>query len=194
RHRVMELPMMSEQERQEVIVEWNQTAAEYPRDRCVHELYEEQVELAPDAVAVVYEGEQLSYHELNRRANQLAHCLWERGVGAEVKVGLCVERSLEMIVSLLGVMKSGGAYLPLDPGYPQERLAYMIKDAECRIILCQRHHLEKLSETETTLLRLDADWGVIAPHSDERSAAQFSADNLAYVIYTSGSTGKPKGV
>src|SRR5262249_10679996 len=147
-----------------------------------------------DAVAVVYEGEQLSYHELNRRANQLAHYLQKYGVGAEVKVGLCVERSLELIVGLLGIMKAGGAYLPLDADYPQERLDYIIKDAGCRIILCQRHHLEKLIETETTLLRLDADWGVIALHSDERSAAQSSNDNLAYVIYTSVSPGQPKGV
>ena len=127
--RVIELPMMSEEEREEVIVEWNQTVVEYPKDRCVHELYEQQVEQTPDAVAVVYEAEHLTYHELNRRANQLAHYLREMGVGADVKVGLCVERSVEMIVGLLGVMKAGGAYLPLDASYPQERLAYMIEDS-----------------------------------------------------------------
>src|SRR5215813_6923909 len=120
-HGVMDLPLMSEQERQEALVKWNQTAADYPRDRCVHELFEQQVELTPDSVAVVYEGEQLTYQELNRRANQLAHYLREMGVGAEMKVGLYVERSLEMIIGLLSVMKAGGAYLPLDAHYPRER-------------------------------------------------------------------------
>src|SRR6185369_121140 len=132
------------------IVGWNQTSAEYPRERCVHELFEEQVEQRADAVAVVYEGEQLTYDELNRRANQLANYLREMGVGAEEKVGLCVERSVEMIVGLLGVMKAGGAYLPLDANYPRERLAYMIKDAECRIILCKHSQHEKVIETKAS--------------------------------------------
>ncbi len=192
--RLSQLPMMSERERQQIVVEWNKTAAEYPRDRCIHEIFEQQVEQTPDAVAVVYEGESLTYHELNRRANQLAHYLREKGVCAEVKVGLCVERSLEMIIGLLGVMKAGGAYLPLDVNYPPERLAYMIEDAGCRIILCKHSQQEKVIESKTAMLRLDADWGAIAQQSDEGTRALVSSDNLAYVIYTSGSTGKPKGV
>jgi len=129
-HGVMDLPLMSEQERQEVIVEWNLTAVDYSRDRCVHQLFEQQVELTPEAVAVIYEGTYLTYRGLSRRANQLAHYLRKFGVGAEVKVGLCVERSLEMLVGLLGVMKAGGAYLPLDPSYPPERLAFMLETPE----------------------------------------------------------------
>src|SRR5262245_9367150 len=160
--RVMGLSLMSEQERRQIVLEWNETTAAYPRDLCVRQLFEQQVELTPDTIAVVYEGQQLTYQELNRRANQLACYLREKGVSAEVKVGLCVERSLELIVGLLGVMKAGGAYLPLDADYPQERLAYMIEDAECRIILCKHNHVEKLIEARIEVLRLDADWGAIA--------------------------------
>ncbi|PYP82534.1 MAG: non-ribosomal peptide synthetase, partial [Blastocatellia bacterium AA13] len=192
--RVIELPLLSRQEWQEVVVGWNQTAADYPHDRSVPELFEQQVELSPDSVAVVYEGSQLSYDELNRRANQLAHYLREMGVGPDVKVGLCVERSLELIVGLIGVLKAGGAYLPLDADYPRERIAFIIEDAECRIILCKHHHVEKLIDAKTALLRLDADWEAISPRSDAVPASHVGGDNLAYVIYTSGSTGKPKGV
>jgi amino acid adenylation domain-containing protein/non-ribosomal peptide synthase protein (TIGR01720 family) len=191
---VMDLPLMSRQEWEEVIFDWNRTAADYPRDRCVHELFEQQVELTPEAVAVVYEGERLTYYGLNRRANQLAHYLREMGVGAEVKVGLCVERSLELIVGLLGVMKAGGAYLPLEPDYPTERLAYMIGDGECHVTITTTQAVEKLREIKTVLVTLDADWPRIARESEINLAAPLTADNLAYVIYTSGSTGRPKGV
>ncbi len=192
--RVNELPMMSRQEQEEVIVEWNQTAAEYPRESCVHELFEQQVEQTPEAVAVVYEGEQLSYEELNRRANQVAHYLREMGVGPEVKVGLCVGRGLEMVVGLLGVMKAGGAYLPLDANYPQERLAYMIEDAECNVTLATTAAEEKLRGLKTSVVNLDRDWGPIAQGSDDKPAVTVLSDNAAYIIYTSGSTGRPKGV
>jgi amino acid adenylation domain-containing protein len=194
--RVMELPMMSEQERQEVIVDWNQTTAEYPRERCAHELYERRVELAPDAVAVAQEGKHLSYRELNRRANQLAHYLRERGVGAEVKVGLCVERGLGMIVGLLGVMKAGGAYLPLDTGYPLERLTYMIEDSGCPVIVTTEPLLEELLVTRAQIVKIDIDndWPAIADESDGNPELMTGPANLAYLIYTSGSTGRPKGV
>src|SRR5262249_17695332 len=147
--RVIELSLMSVEERQQVIGAWNATEAAYPYDKCIHELFEQQVELTPDAVAVVYEGEQLTYRELNRRANQRAHYLREMGVGAEVKVGLCVERSLELIVGLLGAMKAGGAYLPLDADYPRERLAYMIEDGECPVTITSVSAVEKLRGMKT---------------------------------------------
>ena len=160
-HRV-ELSLMSEAEQQEVMLVGIQTAADYPRDRCVHELFERQVELTPEAVTAAYEGEQLTYRELNRRANQLAHYLREMGVGAEVKVGLCVERSLEMIVGLLGVMKAGGAYLPLDPSYPPEQLAYMLEDSGCPVIVTTERLLEELPVTWAQIVMIDNDWPVIA--------------------------------
>jgi amino acid adenylation domain-containing protein len=192
--KVIDVPMISEQERHQIVVEWNQTAAEYPRVKCVHELFEEQVEKSPEAVALVYEDEQVSYDELNRRANQLAHHLRERGVGAEVKVGLCVERSLEMIVGLLGVMKAGGAYLPLDPSYPLERLAYMIEDSGCPVIVTTRYLLEKLPVTWAQIVKIDDDWPAIARESQDNPELITVPENLVYIIYTSGSTGRPKGV
>ncbi len=191
--RLSQLPMMSGKSGKQIIVEWNRTAAEYPRDRCIHEIFEQQVEQRPDALAVVYEGEHLTYYELNRRANQLAHYLREKGVCAEVKVGLCVERSLEMIIGLVGVMKAGGAYLPLDVNYPPERLAYMIEDAGCRVIVSNQYLVEKLSRTDAEVVRLDADWVEVSKRSDEELSPRVSPDGLAYVIYTSGSTGRPKG-
>src|SRR5262245_23319453 len=193
-HGVMDLPLMSEQERQEALVEWNQTAADYPRDRCVHELFEQQVELTPDAVAVVYEGTYLTYRGLSRRANQLAHYLRKFGVGAEVTVGLCVERSLEMIVGLLGVMKAGGAYLPLDPSYPPERLAFMLEDAGAGVALAERRLKEPLQSFAGRLLCLDEEWERVEQESEHEAISEVGAENLAYVIYTSGSTGRPKGV
>ena len=159
----------------------------------LHELFEEQAELAPEAVALVFEGAQLSYGELNARANRLAHRLRAQGVGPETIVGLCVERSFEMIVGLLGVLKAGGAYLPIDPDYPRERILFMLDDAAPSLVLTQEHLRERLPETVATL-RLDADWETIAQESAENPAPPATPQNLAYVIYTSGSTGKPKGV
>ena len=123
-----ELPLLTEAERQQLLVEWNQTAVAYPKERCVHELLEEQVERAPEAVAVVFEDEQLTYRQLNERANQLARHLQGLGVGPDTLVAICLERSLEMVVGLLGILKAGGAYVPLDPSYPKERLAFMLRD------------------------------------------------------------------
>ena len=176
-----------------MLVEWNDTAVDYPRDRLLHELFEEQVGRAPEAVAVVFEDTHLTYAELNGRANRLAHHLRERGVGPDVIVGICVERSLEMMVGLLGILKAGGAYLPLDPDYPRERLAYMLADAAPVLVLTQEALRERLPETSAALC-LDKDWPSIGGASQSNPAPRATPQNLAYVIYTSGSTGRPKGV
>ncbi len=188
------LPMLTEAERQQLLVEWNDTQADYPKGRCIHDLFEAQVERTPDAVAVVFEGEQLSYRELNRRANLLAHHLQKLGVGPEVRVGMMLERSLEMLVGLLGVLKAGGAYVPLDPAYPQERISFMLEDAEAPVLLTQARLAGSLPPHGAEVVRLDADWDMIARGSAENPVSDAQAENLAYVIYTSGSTGQPKGV
>jgi aspartate racemase len=157
-------------------------------------LFEAQVEQAPDAVAVVFEGEQLTYRELNVRANQLAHYLQVLGVGPDVLVGIYVERSLEMLVGLLGILKAGGAYVPLDPAYPLERLAFMLEDASVSVLLTQARLVESLPQHQAPVVCLDGDWEVLAQYSEENPFSGVTPQNLAYVIYTSGSTGKPKGV
>ena len=187
------LPMVSAAERQQLLVAWNATAADYPAEMCLHQLFEAQVERTPDALAVIYEAQCLSYRELNERANQLAHTLIAQGVGPEVLVGICVERSLELMVGLLGILKAGGAYLPLDPNYPAERLASMREDADLRLLLTQTALRERLRlGADVTVIELDQ------RPSGYRLAANptvaVAPDNLAYVIYTSGSTGQPKGV
>ncbi|CAN2534212.1 Linear+gramicidin+synthase+subunit+B [Methylocapsa aurea] len=191
--RIGELDILPQDERHRLLVEWNDTATDDPQDRLLHEMFEAQAARDPEAVALVYEGAQLSYGELNERANRLAHHLQTLGVGPDVIVGLCVERSFEMIVALLGVLKAGGAYLPIDPDYPRDRIAYMIADAAPALVLTQEHLRERLPETITTL-RLDADWSVVAQESAANPAPRATSQNLAYVIYTSGSTGRPKGV
>jgi len=191
---VSQLNLLTERERQQLIVEWNQTTAEYPRQICVHELFEAQVERTPDATAVVFEDEQLTYRELNRRANQLAHYLQARGVGPEVLVGIMMERSVAMVVGLLGILKAGGAYVPLDATYPRERLAFMLEDAAVPVLLTEQRLMESLPTSEARIVCLDTDWQEIAEQSTESPKSGAGAENLAYVIYTSGSTGKPKGV
>jgi amino acid adenylation domain-containing protein len=162
---------------------------------CIHHFFEQQVERTPEAVAVVFEEQQLTYRELNCRANQLAHYLRTLGVKPEVLVGICVERSLEMIVGLLGILKAGGAYVPLDPTYPQERLAFMLKDAQVPVLLTQQHLLPTLaSHSSSARVCLDTDWPAIFQQSQENPIPWATLKNLAYVIYTSGSTGLPKGV
>ncbi len=196
--RLADLPILTEAERHRLLIEWNDTQAEYPLDKCIHELFEEQVEKNPSTVAVIYENESYTYRELNHRANQLAHYLRRMGVGPEVLVGVCAERSLEMIVGFLGILKAGGAYLPLDPAYPPERKAFVLQDAQISVLLTQ----EKLEQTldlspdGVRVIRLDADWESIARENDGAAppTSGVQADNLAYVIYTSGSTGRPKGV
>ena len=192
--RVDQLPLLSETEQHQLLVEWNDTESEYPSDKCIHQLFEEQVERTPDAVAVVFEGRQLTYQQLNQRANQLAHHLQSLGVKAEVLVGICVERSLEMVVGLLGILKAGGAYVPLDPSYPAKRLSYMLADSGVEALLTQQSLLESLPQNQAQVVCLDSDWGAIEQHCQENLDAGVDSDNLAYVIYTSGSTGQPKGV
>ncbi len=191
---VGELPLLSAVERDQLLVEWNDTSREYPTDKCIHQLFEEQVEKTPDAVAVVFENQQLTYLQLNTRANQLADYLLSVGVKAEVLVGICVERSVEMLVGLLGILKAGGAYLPLDPTYPQERLSYMLVDSGVEVLLTQNQLVEDLPKHEAVVVCLDTDWHHIAKHSEKNLITQIISNNLAYSIYTSGSTGKPKGV
>jgi amino acid adenylation domain-containing protein len=190
---VAQLPLLTEAERNQLLVEWNNTRTEYPLDKCIHQLFEEQVERTPDNVAVVFEDQQLTYRELNARANQLAHYLQKQGVGPDVLVGICVERSLKMIVGLFGILKAGGAYVPLDPAYPQERLTFMLEDAQVPVLLTQKQLLENLPVHQRQTTYLDSDWDVIVRESKENPISKVRAENLAYVIYTSGSTGRPKG-
>ena len=191
---VSQLPLLTESERHQLLIEWNDTATDYPQDKCVHQLFEEQVERTPDAVAVVFEEQQLTYDQLNSRANQLAHYLRDLGVGPEVLVGICVERSLEMVVGLLGILKSGGAYVPLDPNYPQERLTYILEDSAVSVLLTQSKLVEQLPKTEAQAVCLDTEWGAISLASQENPINRTKPENLAYLLYTSGSTGNPKGV
>ncbi len=192
--RIANLPLLSDAERHQLLVEWNDTFADYPQDRCIHQLFEEQVERSPDATAIVFEDKQLTYRELNDRSNKLAHYLQKLGVGSEVPVGICMERSVEMIVGLLGILKAGGAYLPLDPSYPQERLSFILEDARVPVLLTQQHLVERLGAHESRVVYLDDSWNAIAQESPENPTSSVTSDRLAYVIYTSGSTGKPKGV
>ncbi len=190
--RLSELALLTEAERKQIVVEWNETAAEYPREKNVHRLFEEQVERTPDALAVVYENKQVSYGELNERANRLAHYLQSLGVGPETLVGICVERSVEMVVGLLGILKAGAAYVPLDPAYPHERLSYMIEDAEVAVLLTQQHLLDSIPPHTAHTFCLDSEWPLLAECSALNPGGAGSTDNLAYLIYTSGSTGRPK--
>jgi amino acid adenylation domain-containing protein len=202
------LPLLKERERHQLLVEWNDTDRDYPREKCIHQLYEAQVERTPEAVALVFENRQLTYRELNRRANQLAHYLRKLGVGPEVRVAICMERSFEMVIGLLAILKAGGVYVPLDPDDPKERLAFMLEDTRVPMLLTHERLVRELVEAEGTKNRdprsilnprlnvvcLDVDWEVIARNSEENPVSGATADNLAYIMYTSGSTGKPKGV
>jgi amino acid adenylation domain-containing protein len=216
------LPILTKAERHQILVEWNDTAADYPKDRCIHELFEAQVERTPEAIALEFEASEITYRELNRRANQLAHSLISLGIGPEKLVGICVERSIEMVVGLLGILKAGGAYVPLDPSYPKERLCFMLEDAQVAVLLTQEKLVEdkgwkpvpsssaplRLNSVEGmedgdpqssildprfTVVCLDRDLPLIAP-SDDNPKSCIDSENLSYVIYTSGSTGTPKGV
>ncbi|WP_254173999.1 amino acid adenylation domain-containing protein [Planktothrix pseudagardhii] len=192
--KVSELPLLTEPERHQLLVEWNNATKEYPFNKCIHQLFEEQVERSPDAIAVVFEGEQLTYQDLNQRANRIAHHLKTLGVEPEVLVGIYVDRSLEMVVSLLGILKTGGAYVPLDPSYPKERLAFMLQNSQPKVLLTQECLITELPEHTAQVVCLDTDRHLIAQHSEENLNQTATVANLAYVIYTSGSTGKPKGV
>ena len=189
-----DIPLLAETERHQVLVEWNATHTDFPTEQCLHQSFAAQVRRTPDAVAVIYADQQLTYQELYQRANQLAHHLQNLGVGPEVLVGLYAERSLEMLVGLLGILTAGGAYVPLDPTYPQERLAFMLEDAQVPVLLTQQRLVKSLPQHAAHVVCLDMDWPSIAKEPSAAPASGVIAANLAYVIYTSGSTGKPKGV
>jgi aspartate racemase len=192
--RLSRLPMLTENERHRLLVVWNTTERDYPAKKYIHEIFESQVERSPDAVAVVFDAKQLTYRELNQRANRLAHELRKRGVGPEVPVGICMERSPEMIVGVLGILKAGGAYVPLDPAYPNERLALMLCDARAPVLLTQKALIEKFPDYHGETLCLDVlSWGM-SHECEENPVGGAKPESLAYVMYTSGSTGTPKGV
>ncbi|MEG5000682.1 non-ribosomal peptide synthetase family protein [Microcoleus sp. B4-D4] len=185
-----QLEMLSDRARHQLLLELNSTKADYQLDKCVHQLFEEQAERSPNRIAAVCENQQITYSELNARANQIAHYLQQLGVKPEVIVGLCVDRSLEAIAGILGILKAGGAYLPLDPAMPKERLALMLQNARTPVLLTQQHLLKNLPETQAQIVCLDAEIPSVSPSP----SPPLSPENLAYVIYTSGSTGTPKGV
>ncbi len=195
---------MTAAERHRLLVEWNDTRVDYPPDKCLHELFEAQAEKTPEAVAVVFEGEQLTYRELNHRANQLAHRLQKLGVRPEALVGVYMKRSPEMVIALYGILKAGGAYVPLDPEYPVERVAFMLQDAQAPVLLTQAQlagsagpaiagTLTRPPAQSARVICLDTEWETIAQESADNPVSGAKAENLAYVIYTSGSTGRPKG-
>jgi amino acid adenylation domain-containing protein len=191
---VSRVPLLNEAECKQQAIEWNATTADYPRNVCVHQLFEEQAKTIPDAVAAVFDNEQLTYDQLDRRANQLANYLGSIGVKPGVLVGIFVERSLDMIVGLLGVMKAGAAYVPMDPTYPPERVSFVLADANVPVLLTQENLAKTLSVAGTRQVYLDTNWNTIARQSSGKPSLTLTSRNLAYVIYTSGSTGQPKGV
>lgn len=191
--KVSRLPMLSAAEQRQ-FAEWNRTETEYPRELCMHELVEAQVARTPDANAVEHGTLSLTYRELNRRANQLAHFLRKRGIGPESKVGICLRRSIELPVALLAVLKAGGACVPLDPAYPKERLTYMLEDSGTALVLTQAGLLAEVTDFNAEVVNVDAGWQMFAPESAENVRSGVKPENLAYLIYTSGSTGKPRGV
>ena len=192
--RIANLPYLSEQERDHLLVECNNTQVDYPQDLCIHQLFELHAEQTPDAVALVFGDERVTYGELNLRSNQLARYLQKIGVGAEVLVGLCVDRSLDLIVGMLAILKAGGAYLILEPSYPAERSSFLLKDAQLSVVLTQQQWVENLRSPNLQIVCLDTDWEMISQEIADNPTSAATAENLVYAIYTSGSTGKPKGV
>jgi amino acid adenylation domain-containing protein len=192
---ISQLPLLTHQEQHQLLVDWNDTQKDYPKDLCIQELFEAQVEESSDCISVVFGEEALTYRELNRRANQLAHYLQRLGVGPDVLVGICVKRSIEMMVALLGVFKAGGAYVPLDPSFPTERLALVLEDAQVAVLLTQKDLTSILPENHGTAIYLDKDLeSLVSQQPEGNPSSEVNAEHLAYVIYTSGSTGRPKGV
>ncbi|WP_286191325.1 non-ribosomal peptide synthetase [Comamonas sp. JC664] len=189
------LPLMGREEQQRLVDAWSGAVAEYPREKSLAALFEAQVSRTPDAVAVEYQGERLTYGELNRRANQLAHHLRALGVGPEVRVGLCVERSLELVVSVLGILKAGGVYVPLDASYPLERLAWMKREAGVAVLVAQERLADEVASGSELVVSVDTEWdALIATQPESNPVPCVGGENLAYVMFTSGSTGRPKGV
>ncbi|MEH2022777.1 non-ribosomal peptide synthetase [Nostoc sp.] len=192
--RLKNLPLLNEAELYQILVGWNNTNATYPDNKCIHQLFEEQVYHHPDSIALIFGNEQITYQELNRRSNKLAQYLQTIGVGSEILVGICISQSIEMIVGLLGILKAGGAYLSLDPSYPQERLKFMLEDAQVSVLLTQEKLLKSFEYFLNPIVCIDKDWKNITHKNKNNVESSVTSNNLAYVIYTSGSTGKPKGV
>ena len=192
--RLSALPLMDASERSQILIEWNETAADYPRDQCVHHLFETQASRTPNAVALVCRDQQITYAELNTRANQLAGHLRERGVGRGVLVGICIDRSIDAVLGLLGILKAGGAYVPMDPTYPPQRLAFMLEDSRAPALLTARRLRERVPAGGCDVVCLDTEWPPATSLADGDPDSGVRPDDLAYVIYTSGSTGMPKGV
>ncbi|MDM8560647.1 non-ribosomal peptide synthase/polyketide synthase [Candidatus Parabeggiatoa sp. HSG14] len=188
-----ELPLLTAVEQQQ-LQDWNNTTITFPQDKCLHQEFESQVLQMPDVPAVIFENQPLSYAQLNKNANQLAHELQKNGVKPNVLVGLCVERSFDMVIGLLGILKAGGAYIPLDPAYPKERLAFMLSDSQASVLLTQTSLLNDLPETKAKIVCLDTVLENLSQGDERNPVSGVTLDNLAYVIYTSGSTGQPKGV
>lgn len=191
---VSELPLLDAREQDRIVAQWNDTAAEYPRGRCLRDLLSEQAARTPDATALVWKGERITYDEVERRSNQVGHRLRALGVGPDTVVGLCLERSPELVIGLLGILKAGGAYLPLDPKYPPERTGFMVEDAKSPVIVTQASLADGLAASGAALLLMDRDWPEMARQPDGKPEVAAHPENLAFVIYTSGSTGRPKGV
>jgi surfactin family lipopeptide synthetase C len=190
---ISQLSLLNTAESEQLIQLENQQQKSTINYKCIHILFEEQVEKTTDAIAVVYKQQHLTYRELNNRANQLAHYLRSLGVKPEVRVGICVERCLEMVIGILAILKAGGAYVPLDPAYPSERLGFMLQDVQTPILLTQSHLQNRLPLNNQTVVNLDSDWSIIAQYKEENLPSKVNPENLAYIIYTSGSTGTPKG-
>jgi len=192
--KISSLPLLTDAERRRLLVEWNDTKTDYPNQKTIQELFVQQVSDTPDATALICTDREVTYRELNSRANQLAHYLIKRGVGPDTRVGLCVQRSPEMIMVLLGILKAGGAYAPLDPDYPQTRLQFMLEDAQVPMLITERRLAQNLPVNTAEIIYLDELSATIASESQADPEIRTTADNLAYVMYTSGSTGQPKGV
>ncbi|MFQ5751450.1 MAG: MupA/Atu3671 family FMN-dependent luciferase-like monooxygenase, partial [bacterium] len=189
-----EISLITPNERNKLIQEWNNTRSEYEKDICIHKLFEAQVEMSPDDIAVFCNGKEITYRELNSRANQLANYLRNMGVGPEVLVGVCLHRSVDMMVAIYGILKAGGAYVPLDPGFPKDRLKYMLADSRCKVLLTEAQLINDLPLHTTQVIAIDSEWQTISKENAENIDGGATSENLSYVIYTSGTTGQPKGV
>lgn len=192
--KISELSILTEEEKNKILVEWNNTNHDFPKDKCVFNLFEEQAEKTPDKIAAELDNKTLTYRELNEKSNQVAKYLMRLGVGPDVMVGICIERSFEMLTGLLGILKAGGAYVPLDSSFPLERLAFMIEDTNAPVLLTKENFADKFPKSKARVVLMDKDEKEILKESKNNPGQNVSPSNLAYVIYTSGSTGKPKGV
>src|SRR6185369_7120748 len=187
---VTQLLTLTAAEHEEVFAHSNHVGGEYPKQQCVHKLFEKQAQRTPNAIAIVADENQISFGDLNARANQLAHFLKDQEVGPEVLVGICMERSIEMVLAMLATLKAGAAYVPIDPSFPARRVNDLLEDTRAPLVLTLKKYSETVSHSPVKIVTLDSDWGT----SDINPASSVNAENLAYVMYTSGSTGKPKGV